>query len=383
MLTAALSACTQLLPPSGYAGNLYAATNSATGNAVVHYGRGADGKLTRLETTATGGNGTGSKVITDLTTDAVDPLFSNDSVFLSPDHTRLFAVNAASNTVSSFTVGAGGALTLVGSYASGGTLPNSLAVSGSLLYVGHGKAAGGVQITGFKIAADGSLSAIAGAKYAPSGETLGTQVLFSPDGKLLEFSELMTGKVTLFPVNTDGTLGTPVYNMGAAPGPFGAAFLGSKLFVSEVHPGAMNVGSVSSYTVAATGALTSITGNVSNGQNATCWLTLTPDGKYLYASNTSSSNVSVYSVVEGGGLKLVSASQAYRAPQGTKDFMGNPASGPVDAVVSADGKYFYQQFSGLGLVAAYSIGADGLLTPVANGDGSGLPLLGTEGLAGY
>ena len=386
LLTAGLAACgTLAIPAPAYVGHLYAMTNAATGNAVVHYGRGAGGQLNVLATTPTGGNGVGGTSVVSGA-QSVDPLFSSDSLFLSSDHTRLFAANAGSGSVSSFRVGADGALNLVGSYDAGGDLPTSLAAYGSLLYVSHAKpSASGSQLTGFRVASDGSLSPIPGAAYAPSGTTIGTQVLFSPDGKLLEFSGLMTGQVTLFPVNADGSLGTPVVNASAAPGPFGAAFLGNgKLLVSEVGaPGAKNAGSVSSYNVAAGGTLTPLSSGVGNGQNATCWLALTPDGEYLYASNTSSGNVSIYGVGADGSLKLTSGNSAYHAPQGTVDVAGNPSSGPVDNVVSADGEFFYQQFSGLGLVAAYRIEADGGLTPVQGGDGGGLPQLGSEGLAGY
>ncbi|OLV16971.1 lactonase family protein [Deinococcus marmoris] len=386
LLTASLAACGTLsTSPPTYAGHLYAMTNAATGNAVVHYGRSASGKLSVLETTMTGGNGVGGTSVANGT-QSVDPLFSSDSLFLTPDHTRLFAANAGSGTVSSFQVSAGGALNLIGSYDAGGALPNSLAVSGTMLYVGHAKPnAAGTQLTGFRVAQDGSLSPVAGASYAPSGTIIGTQVLFSPDGKLLEFSELMNGKVTLFPLNADGSLGTPVVNASAGAGPFGAAFLGNgKLLVSEVGAsGVKNAGAVSSYSVAGSGTLTPISTAVGNGQNATCWLALTPDGQYLYASNTSSGNVSVYAVSADGSLTLKSGNSAYHAPQGTVDVAGNPSSGPVDSVVSADGAFFYQQFSGLGLVAAYRIGGDGGLTPIEGGDGADLPLLGSEGLAGY
>ncbi len=374
----------QTMMSGNFAGHLYAMTNAARGNAIVHYGRGADGKLKRLEITPTGGNGVGGKFVPDLKKEAVDPLFSNDSLVLSADHHLLFAVNAGSGTVSSFTVDSAGSVKLVGHVPSGGDQPTGLSFNGSVLYVGHAKAnKSGVQLTGFKVSSAGVLSAIRGAAYSMSGKTLVTQVLFSPNGKLLEVSELMTGHVDLFPVNDDGTLGTPVLNPSAVSGPFGAAWVDdATLLVSEVHPGQKNKGSVSSYKVDPSGSITPITPNVTNNQNATCWLTLTPDGQYLYASNTASSNVSVYTVSDGA-LTLLKGNAASRAPQGTFDFMGNPASGPVDAVSSQDGKFFYQQFSGLGLIAAYRIAADGNLTALVGGDGTGLPKLGAEGLAGY
>lgn len=387
LLTVSLAACGTLTTPTArYDGHLYAMTNAEGTNAVVHYGRGADGKLTHLGETPTGGSGVGGRLVVDPFKEGVDPLFSNDSLILTPDHTQLFAANAGSGTVSSFRVDEDGALTLMGTSPTGGDVPTTLAVSGSLLYVGHAKAnAGGVQITGFRIGGGGSLTPISGAQYPASGKTVGTQVQFSPDGRFLLFSELMTSKLALYPVKADGTLGAPRLNTSAATGPFGTAFLGDKLFVSEVHleMGAMNAGSVSSYTVGTGGILTPISPVVGNGQNATCWLTLTSDGRFLYASNTSSGNVSAYRVSADGRLSLLEGNLASRAPGGFVDVGGNPSSGPVDAVVSADGKYFYQQYSGLGVVGAYRIGTDGRLSAVEGGDGTGLPALGAEGLAGY
>ena len=379
LLTVSLAACAQPQTPA-LGGNLYAATNAAGGNAIVHYARGSDGSLTQQETTATGGTGTGSRLVPDLLKDGVDPLFSNDSVVLSADHAHLFAVNAGSDSVSAFQVGSGGALRLIGTYPTGGTLPTSLALSGTLLYVSHAKANdAGVQLTGFRVAGDGSLSAISGAQYAPSGKTLIAQTLFSPDGSLLEVSELNTGVIDVYRVQQGGTLAAPTVTPSVGKGPFGAAFLGNqRLLIAEAGSGA-----VSSYSVSSTGALTPVSASVANGQQATCWLTVTPDGRTLYASNTSSSNVSVYQIGAGGTLALSDAAEGFRAPNGAVDVGGTPSSGPVDAVVSADGKFFYQQYSGLGVVAAYEIGGNGLLTALPAGDGGGLPPIGSEGLAGY
>lgn len=370
-----------------YSGYVYAASNDAIANSVVRYGRTADGKLVYLDATPTGDKGVGSMVVVSgaPNPNAVDPLFSNDSLVLSSDHTRLFVVNAGSDSVASFRVATDGRLEKVGSYPTGGSLPTGLALHGDTLYVSHAKAnTDGKQLFGFKAAADGSLSAIANAAYAPSAATVITHALFSPNGKWLTVVELMTGMLDVYPVSTDGSLGTVVATASAAPGPFGAQFLSDALLlVTEVHPGAMDAGSVSSYKLETSGSLTPISTGISNGQNATCWLTATPDGKWVFASNTTSSNVSAYAVAGDGTLTLASASAATRAPGTAVDFMGHPSAGPVDAWVTADGKYFYQQYSGLGVVGAYRIGTDGSLTAIPDGDGANLPTIGAEGLAGY
>src|SRR3989442_14378629 len=77
------------------AGAVYALTNSPAGNAVVAYQRGADGSLTPAGSFPTGGMGMAG-------------LSSQGAVIVSDDHQLLFAVNAASNSISSFRIRPGG-----------------------------------------------------------------------------------------------------------------------------------------------------------------------------------------------------------------------------------------------------------------------------------
>lgn len=106
-------------------GAVYTLTNAAGGNGVIAFRPGPDGALTPLGTVATGGRGSGGDI---------DPLESQYAIVLTEEHDALFAVDAGSDRVSSFRVGAEGALTLTGTVLSDGTRPNSLAVHGHLLY---------------------------------------------------------------------------------------------------------------------------------------------------------------------------------------------------------------------------------------------------------
>ncbi|GAA4002661.1 hypothetical protein GCM10022631_11700 [Deinococcus rubellus] len=379
-LTVLLSACGNIIAPTAkYAGYIYAQTNAAT-NSVVEYGRSGDGKLVKLNEIATGGQGSDGKlVVIKPGKAAVDPLFSNDSVVLTLDHQRLFVANAGSGSVSAFSLDASGTPRLIGSYPSGAPAPTSLSVSGNLLYVSHGSASDqNVQITGFQIQADGSLKGIPTASYAPDKASVITQIKFSPDARFLESVELMNGNLTLYPVQAGGTLGAGVVNVSAGKGPFGSVWLDdTHVLVADAMSN-----SVSSYSLDASGKLTPITSALPNNQKATCWLKITPDKQFVYAANTSSGSISVYRIGADASLSLVNGNTASLAPGSAVDFMDGPSSGPVDLVISQDGNYLYQQFSGLGVVAAYRIGADGNLTPIAGGDATGLPI-GTEGLAGY
>jgi 6-phosphogluconolactonase len=364
--------------PAG--GNIYAQTNAAGGNAIVQYRRGSDGSLTYIGMTSTGGNGIGSVNVVNGKR-SIDPLFSSDSLLLTSDHSRLFAVNAGSNTIASFVVSPSGSLRFVGSYPTGGNIPTTLAVHNNLLYVGHAKPnAANVQLVGFTINANGSLTAIAGARYRSSGATVVAQVVFSPDGSLLEMSELQTNKIDLYPVKADGRLGTPVVNTSVGTSPFGAAFVNtSRLIVAEAGPGA-----VSSYSLAPNGFLSPISPSLANGQSATCWVRISPNGRFVFAANAGSGDVSTYALGSGASLRLLSRAQAARPGAGAVGFMGGATtSGPVDAVFSADTKYYYQQYSGLGLVAGYVVNTNGTLTALPNALGTHLPTVGAEGVAGY
>src|SRR5438046_6156120 len=98
---------------AGNAGAVYTLTNSPFGNAVAAFDRAADGTLTPAGTYATGGAGTGAG------------LGSQGAVVPSNDGRQLFAVNAASNSISLFAVGPNG-LSLQDVAASGGSRPISI-----------------------------------------------------------------------------------------------------------------------------------------------------------------------------------------------------------------------------------------------------------------
>ena len=132
----------------------YAMTNSASCNEVIAFRRGKSGKLSRIDAFRTGGRGTGTAEVSNATPrDGVDPLASQGSLVLSRNGCLLFAVNAGSNSVSSFRVKRDGRLVLVDVDPSGGTQPNSLAVFGDLLYVANvGDAANNYNSNAFECA---------------------------------------------------------------------------------------------------------------------------------------------------------------------------------------------------------------------------------------
>jgi 6-phosphogluconolactonase (cycloisomerase 2 family) len=147
----------------GAVGAVYVATNawSGSGNQILTFPRFANGALGAVSAvTATGGRGSGPGQFAPIVN---DPLGSQNSLIADPTGKLLFAVNAGSGSVSSFSVGKGG-LTLVDTEAtvpsgiSGqpNPFPVSLASTAGRLYVLN---AIGNSVTEFAVDPHGRLGA--------------------------------------------------------------------------------------------------------------------------------------------------------------------------------------------------------------------------------
>src|SRR2546422_2222120 len=194
-------------PPAsgGAAGAVYALTNSSDGNAVLVYQRGGDGLLTPAGSFATGGTGTGAS------------LGSQGAVIVSDDHQLLFAVNAGSNSISSFRIRPGG-LELADTAPSGGTMPISVAFFRGLLYVLNVGVLN--NISGFTVDRDGGLTPLAGSVRALSAaSTNPAQVGFNDDGTVVIVTERASNRIDTYTGGTGGLLHGPIYHPSAGPIP--------------------------------------------------------------------------------------------------------------------------------------------------------------------
>ncbi|MBO8141237.1 MAG: beta-propeller fold lactonase family protein [Firmicutes bacterium] len=348
-------------------------TNDPEENKVIVFRRAKDGRLSRVAAVPTGGAGTGTREVSPATPeDGVDPLASQGSLTLSRDGRFLFAVNAGSNTVSSFRIALDGRPTLVDVVPSGGAQPNSIDAFGSLVYVSNlGNEANGYasNVTGFHLAKDGDLTPIAGSTRSLStADAQPARVAFSPEGSLLAVSELTTSRVSLFRVRTDGTLSEPTVNESSGPGPFGSVFLSTgRLLVSEAGANAL-----SSYAVTLDGTLLVLSSSVPSTQEATCWVVATPDERFAFTSNTASGTITSYAISSDGILAVADAVAAR---------LEGEAARPIDSGVSKDGRHFYVLDGGQGAIAAFQIESDGRLTLLQTLKDVGLPELGAQGLA--
>jgi hypothetical protein len=163
---------------------VFVQTNEVNGNRIAVYHRNRNGTLSLDDTYATGGNGGIA-----LPGDESDRIASQGSLVYDERHRLLFAVNAGSDTVSTFRV-RGDRLRLKDIDPSGGGFPASIAVHRDLVYVLN---AGGTGIVkGFRIRGN-QLRAIRGSARSlglantdpPNFLTSPGQVGFTPDGRQL------------------------------------------------------------------------------------------------------------------------------------------------------------------------------------------------------
>ena len=183
----------------------------------------------------------------------------------------------------------------------------------------------------------------------PNGSQPG-DVLFNSTGTNLVGTRVGTSEIDSFAVGTNGLLteasGAPFTAQGL--GPFGSEFRPTnpqQLFVSNAHNGT-GLGTVSAFTVAANGSLTSIGASpVADDQTAPCWVAISPDGSYLFAVNTGSGEISSYQIAPNGTLTLI----------GSTVVSNTAGVGATDPSVSPDGRTLYVNESRVGTVGAFAI----------------------------
>jgi 6-phosphogluconolactonase len=335
----------------GAPGAVFVMTNAADKNEVITYKRRSDGSLEEGRHFATGGRGSGG---------TTDPLASQGSLTLTQDDSFLLAVNAGSGEISVFRVH-GAMLELVDKAPCGGSEPVAVAQRGKLVYVVN--AGGNSNVVGFRLDEDGELKPIHGSIAFLSTSNSGPgSVSFSPDGQFLLVTEKVTNNIDAFPIQSDGKLGAIVVNPSAGPGAFAVLFApdGAAL-VSETGPaGGHNAGALSSYAVQPNGTLSTVSASVPTMAAATCWQAVTPDGRFVYTSNSGSSTISGFSIGTNGGLTPISGTVVATLPDGSID---------LDMAISANGKFLYTLDSGTGKVSIFGIDTDGTLTGLGDVDG--------------
>ena len=276
------------------------------------------------------------------------------------------AVNAGSNTISSFKI-TGNGLNLKSTVGSGGMQPVSITEEDGVVYVLN--AGGTGNISGFKLGNNDKLTAIPNTTRPLSSSAAGAaQVSFVRNGKVLVVTEKATNKIITYTVNEWGVPGAMHSITSSNPTPFGfAPGRFGNIYVSEAVGGAPGASTLSSYHVNNSGVITLVDGPVGAGQSAACWVVLTGNGKYAYATNTASNNISSFSVHQYSGNLTVLSAIAATTPVG-----------PIDAALSDKSKYLYVLNAGSHSISAFAVAGNGSLSNVQTVPG--LPV-GANGLA--
>ena len=329
-------------------GALYTQTNDPAGNVVQRFDRAADGRLTPAGSSATGGVGLGTLG------------GRQGAVELSDSERTVYAVNAGSDSVTTFRVSHGG-LARRAIVPSGGVAPTSVDEQDGRVYVLN--SGGTPNVTAFVAGRHGSLYRI-GSRDLP-GALGAAQVSVSPDGHHLVVSERLSNRLETIAIDRFGRLGAPVITASSGTVPFGFAFgRGDQIVVSEA-----GASTVSSYRVG--NGLETITASLAVGQGAACWVAVSPDGRLAYTGNASGS-ISGFAVARNGSLTALN----------TDGLTAAVVPSPRDLDFTRDGRYLYAVSPGNATapaqVTGYRVASNGALTQIT----SAPALAGITGAAG-
>jgi hypothetical protein len=375
-------------------GAVYTESNSPAGNAVTVFDRYANGTLAWRQTVGTGGNGSTQAVGCGPGCPILD---SQNEVVVSQNGKYVYAVNAGSNTISSFRETEGG-LKLVDQASSGGVMPESIALHGQLLYVlnvATGNANGTTgNIYGLR-SSHGHLSPVGSsqplAHAAPPDHSADARAIgFDHDGKVVVVTEIAAGfndptygppgAIDTFVIGPHGQAGPAVSHHTSDAFPFGFAIDGKgQLVLSQIHtPDGLSIGTVSTYQLDNHGNVTPID-TKSSGGLLPCWVVVTNDNRTAYVVNTGAGHpapVNGFAIGNHGSLTPLSPAAGSTPGEFAR----------TDAALSRDSKYVYVLAPSVGPGAPshideYSVNKDGSLTLIGATPASANLGVGATGVA--
>lgn len=277
------------------------------------------------------------------------------TVAIGPGGKLLFVVSRGSESVSSFSIGSGGALSKVACAKNCKTAeePDGLASTpnGQFVYVANG---GTESITVYSVGPGGPLSRVACSGCKTEGRPFGLAV--SPNGEFLYATDTTSEHVLVFSIGTDGTLSkiecAEACKTGAGPTGITIAPNGQYVYVANRGSEA-----VSAFQIGAGGALTPIAcvESACDTGKEPVGATVSPSGEYLYVSNAGSHSLSTFAIGAGGALAPVPCTGPSCETEST----------PAGIAVSPDGDFLYAANSGSGTISPFSVGPEGALTPIA------------------
>lgn len=339
------------------AGHVYTMTNAEAGNAVVVFNRDSKGRLYQGGVYETGGKGLGGNQ-----TFPVPIADSDGPLRLTRDGKVLFATNIGSNSVTSFRVRKN-TLIRVQTVDSGGVRPNAVDAAKGFMYVTNAESA---TMTGYRYTSSGRMTPIAGSTTTLAADSLPAAVRIDPEHQYLAVTERGTNQTARYPLDASGVPGAPV-NYPVAAGsahPF-ALFLTSNdvmLTGDEGNPPPTGPGGdsrLNSFNAADTSNTNPID-TQPNGETATCWIEMTGNERYGFATSALSGNVTTFSLGTDGKITVTGAQHV---PDFVASDIGRSSDSRFVYVVSIDVDPMALAFKSARIVI-YSVGSTGLLTKV-------------------
>jgi 6-phosphogluconolactonase (cycloisomerase 2 family) len=262
--------------------------------------------------------------------------------------------NYGDDNISAYKIASDGSLTAVkGSPFAAGTGPTAMAVdpTGKFAYAANTGTSSGGNVSAYTIdATTGALTAVKGSPFSAGTEPSG--VAIDPTGKFAYVSNYGDNDVDAYTIDaTTGALtavkGSP-FPTGEEPEYVAIDPKGKFAYVPNYESN-----SVSAYAIESDGALKPVKGSPFAAGTETAGATVNPSGKFVYAPNYGADTVSAYTIESSGALKPVKGS-----PYVT-------GSSPTNVVVDPNGKYAYVVDDASSNVSAYAINAtSGALTQV-------------------
>jgi len=306
------------------------ASNSRSRNVVRHFSRDRNGRIQLVRSVSTRGRGNGSF------------LFNQNGLIV--DGANVLIVNAGSNELSLLRFGKRN-LRYITKVSVDGIGPVSVTKSGELVFVtSAGNATTPANISGYRLTGD-TLTPISGSRAELSVAAAGpAQISFSPSGDMLVVAERLPDKISVFSVDsTSGLLGERSTFNSSGEDPFGFEFSRDGfLIVSEAFGGFD--GAVSSYSLSANRNLNVISPSVDAlDETDACWITITRDGKRAYTTNTNVGSISSYTIGASGELKLLN------------DKASANGGFPIDLDLTSDDRFLYTHNFSTDRIEAYSV----------------------------
>jgi len=409
--------------PNHEGGHLYIQTNEIR-NCVIHYRRAANGTIVEVERTATGGLGSGTFKPISGQESAPNAFEGASSVVLSPDRRFLFTTNGGDNSVSSFRVAEDGRLRLIDVKPTGNPVEGRSGTAKSVaycpskntLFVLHSFGPDHVRL--LTVARDGALTprperytvnthdkpnrvstmvvVSPNEKFLFVGTTFDEPASTNPDGSPILWVRRPGGSLrsiasnapdpdglVVFPIGEDGKLATPRFHDSKGGSPFYIAFLHDTpdtFVLGEAVGDGCVMGTIDEGGQITLGPLVTI--DTSSGQpSELCWLGISPDDRFVYATNFGYSNISSYHI-NGNGLEIAKDPACPKVPgDGTfRALCGDVSSGPSDNWISPDGAYLYQIYGNASKLVGYATRPDGSLEEITSVK---IPYNSPQGLAGF